>query len=103
MNTDLVKAILAAVRSQELSADEYRASTKHLIERLADYDEKEVGGTTEILVERERWLKGRDYPPREGETFKFYVHLTLTSRGQDRMEELTEPARHMEVGLFDAL
>lgn len=103
MNTDLVKAILAAVRRQELSADEYRASTKHLIERLSDYDAREVGDMTEILVDRERWLKGRDYPPREGETFKYYVHLVLTLRGQDRLEELTAPARHVEVGLFDAL
>ena len=84
MNTELMKAILAAVRSEELSAVEYRASTKHLIEQLPDYDAKEVGGMTEILVLRERCLKGRDYPPRKG-------------------SPSSSTSKLVEVGLFDAL
>ena len=102
-NTDLelLKAILGAVDREEQSDDDYRASTKYLIERISGYDIEEVGGAIERLVDNEQLLKGRDYSPREGETFKFYIHLTLTLRGKERLIELTEPTKPIQIDLFD--
>ena len=90
-----------AVNNEELSNDEYRASSKFLTERLSNFGVDEVGLTIENLVEHWKFLQGRDYPPRIGESFKFYVNLTLTSRGQEKLMQLSGQSQEKEVGLFD--
>lgn len=97
----LLKAILAAVDHEERCEGEYCASTKYLIEHLSDYDADQVGSTIARLVDGECLLQGRDYPPREGETFKFYIHLTLTMSGRDRLMELTMSREPVQRDLFD--
>ncbi len=102
LDNELVKAILTIVDTEERSDYEYRASTKQLIEKLSDYDASKVGALIESLVDNERLLEGRDYPPREGETFKFYVRLNLTMRGHDRLAGFNyKPPPYVEVDLFD--
>lgn len=98
---ELVNAILVAVDREERNKDEYCASTKYLIEHLSDYEADHVGSAIARLVDGECLLQGRDYPPREGETFRFYVHLTLTTNGRDRLMDLRIPRQPVQKDLFD--
>lgn len=99
--SNLQKAILLLVRQEERVDQDYRASTKFIIESLSDFNSNIVGSAIEDLVDREQLLKGREYPPRDGETFKFYVYLTLTIKGQDHVSELTRSSLPSERSLFD--
>ena len=102
METKLIKAILTAVVEEEEPENEYRPSTKRLLVRLRQqYDSETIGRAIETLIEDDKLIWGRDYPPRAGESFKFYVYMSLTIKGQRLLRELTEPPQPVHTDLFD--
>ena len=102
METKLIEAILTGVVEEEEPENEYRPSTKRLLTRLGrEYDSETIGKAIETLIDDEELIWGRDYPPRDGESFKFYVYMSLTIKGQRLLRELTEPPQPVHTDLFD--
>ena len=102
MDDDLLKAILIGVVEEEEPENEYKPSTKRLLARLSnDYDSETIGCAIETLIDEEEMIWGRPYPPREGESFKFYVYMSLTLKGQQRLRRFTERPKPVHVDLFD--
>ena len=99
--SDLQKAILIAIDGEVRSPEEYRASTKFLIELLGEYSSEQVGSMVERMVEIEGLVEGRGYSPREGESFRYYIYMSLTIKGQEILKRWVSSPQPVQADLFD--
>ena len=97
----LRRSIVEAVHCKEEVEGEFGASTQYLIDTLTEFESTEIGTTLETLAEEERLVIGRRYPPRENESFSFYVDLRLSADGQALITDIVSEALPIQRSLFE--